>query len=43
MGNRDKAVEFARRSLEFGYTRQQLRRNAEFADLLEDPRMADSN
>jgi tetratricopeptide (TPR) repeat protein len=42
LDERDKAVEITLRSLEFGYTRQQLRRNAELTNLLEDPRMAKS-
>jgi len=42
MGNRDEAIDMAKRSLESGYTRQQLRRNAELADLLDDPHMAES-
>ncbi len=40
IGDRDKAVELALRALNAGFTRQQLARNAELAELLEDPRMA---
>lgn len=38
-GQRDKAVEFAHKAIELGYTRQQFQRNPEFANLLNDPRM----
>jgi hypothetical protein len=41
MGERDTAIEFAKRALAAGYTRQQLGRNREFAELLKDPRVAD--
>jgi len=39
LGQRDKAIEFAQKSLELGYTRQQFRRNPEMSELLLDPRM----
>jgi tetratricopeptide (TPR) repeat protein len=39
MGEREEAIEFAQRALAAGYTQQQLRRNAELAELLEDSRM----
>lgn len=41
MRQRDKAVDLAKRALAAGYSQQQLRRNAELADLIEDPRMAE--
>ena len=37
IGQRDKAVEFAKKSLELGFSQQQLQRNRELADLLKDP------
>jgi len=39
IGQRDKAIDFAQRSLETGFTRQHFQRNPEFVDLLTDPRM----
>lgn len=39
LGQRDKAIEFAHKSLELGYTRQQFQRNPELSELLHDPRM----
>ncbi|MBT8040444.1 MAG: tetratricopeptide repeat protein [Gammaproteobacteria bacterium] len=42
LGQRDKAVELARKSLAAGYKRQNLQRNPEFASLLQDPRMESS-
>jgi tetratricopeptide (TPR) repeat protein len=41
MGERDNAIDLARQALAAGYTQQQLRRNAELAELVEDPRMAE--
>lgn len=41
IGQRDKAIEIARRSLERGLPRGQFQRNPEFSDLLTDPRMKD--
>lgn len=40
-GQRDKAVELAKRSLELGMTRQRLQSNPDLADLLTDPRLQD--
>ncbi|MGB5164841.1 MAG: tetratricopeptide repeat protein [Woeseiaceae bacterium] len=39
MGERDKAIELAQASLEFGITAQRLRRNPALSDLMMDPRM----
>lgn len=39
MGLRDKAVEFARKSLENGFSSQQLQVNPELSELVADPRM----
>ncbi len=39
IGQRDDAVEFARKSLELGFTSKQLQRSPELSDLLTDPRM----
>jgi len=39
LGQRDKAIDLAKRSLEMGYPRQRFLRNPEMADLLADPRM----
>lgn len=39
IGQRDKAIELAKRSLELGMTRLSLQNNPELADLLTDPRM----
>jgi eukaryotic-like serine/threonine-protein kinase len=38
-GQRDKGIEFARKSLELGFPRQRLQRNPELSRLLADPRM----
>jgi tetratricopeptide (TPR) repeat protein len=42
IGQRDKAIELARQSLENGFPRGQLQRNHELSGLLEDPRMQGS-
>jgi tetratricopeptide (TPR) repeat protein len=39
IGQRDKAIEFAKKSLELGFPPQQFQRNRELIDLLKDPRM----
>lgn len=39
LGDRDQAIELARRSLAAGFKRQNLQRNPELASLLQDPRM----
>jgi serine/threonine-protein kinase len=39
LGQREKAVEMAKKSLELGFPRQQLQRNPEMEPLLADPRM----
>lgn len=39
IGQRDKAIEFAKKSLELGYPLDQLRSNRDLVDLLRDPRM----
>ncbi len=41
MGQREEAVEMARRALESGYSATQLRRLRDLDDLLEDPALAD--
>jgi serine/threonine-protein kinase len=40
-GNRDRAVDLAKKSMESGFPRQRFQRNPEFAGLLTDPRMQD--
>ena len=42
LGNRDEAIEFAHKSLKSGFERQNLQRNPELADLLQDQRMQPS-
>lgn len=42
LGQRDKAVDMALRSLELGFPRHQLQRNRELSNLLTDPRMQTS-
>lgn len=42
LGLRDEAIEFARRSLESGFSSQQLQVNPELSELVEDPRMRTS-
>ena len=39
IGQRDKAIECVLKSIELGYTRQQIQRNPELSELLVDPRM----
>ncbi len=39
LGQRDKAIELAKLSLDLGYPRQRLQRNPEMSELLSDPRM----
>ncbi len=39
LGQRDKAIELAKRSLDMGFSRQRFLRNPEMANLLADPRM----
>jgi tetratricopeptide (TPR) repeat protein len=41
IGQREKAIELAKMSLESGITQQRLQRNPAFSDLLKDPRMQD--
>ena len=42
IAQRNDAIDFALRALEFGSTWQQLQRNPELSDLLTDPRMQQS-
>ena len=42
LGQRDKAIELAKASLEYGITTQRLQRNPELAELMKDPRMQES-
>lgn len=42
LGQRDRAIELAKSSLEYGITTQRLQRNPELAELMKDPRMQES-